>query len=90
MSEMVKQVATAICKSRTCEGMMCCQWPAQLGRTKCPVKDGAYDDAARASIAALRIPTDDMIDAGDAAGMTATVRTATVAIWTAMVKEALR
>ena len=45
---------------------------------------------ARAAITALRIPTDDMIDSGDAAGMTATVRTMTTAIWTAMVKEALR
>ena len=45
-------VAKAICKSRTCEGFSCCQWPANGGRTKCPVKAGAYDDAARDAIAA--------------------------------------
>ncbi len=57
MSEMVRRVATAICKSRTCEGISCCQWPAQGGRTQCPVKLGYYDDAARAAIEALREPT---------------------------------
>ena len=46
-------VAIAICKSRTCEGVSCCQWPAQGGRTQCPVKAGAYDDAARAAISAI-------------------------------------
>jgi len=46
-------VAIAICKSRTCEGINCCQWPAQGGRTQCPVKAGGYDEAARDAIAAL-------------------------------------
>jgi hypothetical protein len=46
-------VAIAICKSRTCEGINCCQWPAQGGRTQCPVKAGGYDEAARDAIQAL-------------------------------------
>ena len=41
-------IATAICKSKTCEGIQCCQWPANMGRTVCPVKLGYYDDAADA------------------------------------------
>jgi hypothetical protein len=45
-------VARAICKSKTCEGINCCQWPAQGGRTSCPVKVGGYDYAASAAIAA--------------------------------------
>jgi hypothetical protein len=45
-------VARAICKSKTCEGINCCQWPAQGGRTSCPVKAGGYDYAARDAIAA--------------------------------------
>ncbi len=47
------EVAVAICKSKTCEGYACCQWPANGGRIKCPVAGGGYDDAARAAIAAL-------------------------------------
>lgn len=43
-------VARAICKSRTCEGVSCCEWPANMGRHRCPVKAGGYDDAARAAI----------------------------------------
>ncbi len=46
-------VAIAICKSRTCEGFNCCQWPAQRGRTQCPVKDGGYNEAAKDAITAL-------------------------------------
>lgn len=46
-------VARAICKSRTCEGINCCQWPAQTGRRNCPVTSGGYDDAAQAAISAL-------------------------------------
>jgi len=46
-------VAIAICKSRSCEGIHCCQWPAQTGRLKCPVKAGGYNDSARDAIAAL-------------------------------------
>lgn len=49
----IRAVAEAICKSRTCEGVHCCQWPAQGGRTKCPVRDGHYDDAALAAILVL-------------------------------------
>lgn len=51
---LVRVVATAICKSRTCEGIRCCQWPANMGmglRT-CPVPTGAYDEAARDAITA--------------------------------------
>ncbi len=44
--------ALAICKSRTCEGMYCCQWPANLGRLNCNAKAGAYDHAARAALSA--------------------------------------
>jgi hypothetical protein len=54
MSELIRAVAKAICKSRTCEGVSCCQWPAQGGRTQCPVKDGGYDDAARDAISAVK------------------------------------
>ncbi len=46
-------VAIAICRSRTCEGINCCQWPANGGRLLCPVKAGGYEDAARDAIAAL-------------------------------------
>lgn len=53
MSELIRTVATAICKSRTCEGVSCCQWPAQGGRTQCPVRDGGYDDAARDALIAV-------------------------------------
>ena len=49
-----RQVARAICKSRTCEGFNCCEWPANSGRTRCPVEDGGYDDAAEAAIEAVR------------------------------------
>lgn len=50
------RIARAICKSRSCEGMACCQWPANGGRTKrqCPVYNGGYDDAADAAMEALR------------------------------------
>lgn len=50
----VERVARAICKSRTCEGASCCQWPANRGRTNCPVAKGGYDDAARDAIAAMQ------------------------------------
>lgn len=51
-----EQVAQAICKSRSCEGMNCCQWPANRGRLPkdCPVKRGGYDDAAQAAIDVVR------------------------------------
>ena len=51
--ELVREVARAICKSRTCEGYACCQWPANGGRTSCNVKTGGYDDAANAAIAVI-------------------------------------
>jgi hypothetical protein len=52
-TEVVETVKRAMCKSRTCEGANCCQWPANMGRTKCPVRDGGYDDAAADVITAL-------------------------------------
>ena len=57
---LIERVAKAICKSRTCEGFSCCQWPAQGGRTQCPVQMGAYDDAA---IAAVNAVCEDMHEA---------------------------
>jgi hypothetical protein len=48
----IRLVAVAICKSRTCEGVSCCQWPANMGRLNCNAKIGGYDDAARDAIAA--------------------------------------
>jgi hypothetical protein len=65
MSEKVREVAIAICKSRTCEGSACCQWPANMGRTVCNAKKGAYDDAAIAAIEAMREPTQDMVFAAN-------------------------
>jgi len=53
MSEHVRTVALAICKSRTCEGASCCQWPANRGRVNCNAMAGAYDEAAEAAIAAM-------------------------------------
>lgn len=49
----VEKVARAICKSRTGDGWRCCQWPSQGGRTNCTAKTGAYDDGARAALAAM-------------------------------------
>lgn len=44
-----EEIARAICKSRTCEGINCCEWPANAGRRhNCPVSKGNYADAARA------------------------------------------
>lgn len=68
-ANMIKTVAQAICKSRTCEGINCCQWPCNGGRWRdqnnqpgaCRVEEGRYDDAAREAIGALREPTDQMI-----------------------------
>lgn len=53
MTDLIRKVATAICKSRTCEGYACCQWPAHGGRTKCPVRDGGYDEAAQDALIAV-------------------------------------
>lgn len=53
MIDLVLTVARAICRSRTCEGVSCCQWPAQRGRTECPVNNGGYTDAAREAISAV-------------------------------------
>lgn len=52
----IQNLATAICKSRSCNGIKCCQWPCNGGqhgdwnryKTKCPVEQGGYDDAAKA------------------------------------------
>lgn len=52
----VERMARAICKSKTCEGFACCQWPANMGRTNCPVKNGGYDDAAIAALSASAAP----------------------------------
>ena|ERR1700728_4591506 len=50
MSEIRESVARAICKSRTCEGFSCCEWPANAGRRHdCSVSKGKYDDAANAA-----------------------------------------
>lgn len=63
---MVERVARAICNSKTCEGFMCCENPAQMGRRHdCPVKKGYYTDAARAAIEAMREPTEAMEEAAD-------------------------
>ncbi len=52
----VRHVARAICRSRTFEGIECCQWPANLDRAHtCPVERGQYDDAATDAIEALEI-----------------------------------
>jgi hypothetical protein len=64
MTEMVERVARAICKSRTCEGVACCAWPSNGGRVDCPVKRGAYNEAAHDAIAVMRDPTKTMLDAG--------------------------
>jgi hypothetical protein len=53
-AELLAQVARAICESRTCEGAACCQWPANGGRTNCPVEKGGYDDAAQAAITTVQ------------------------------------
>lgn len=64
---LAKSVARSICKSRTCAGINCCQWPCNGGRyhdqngqsTKCRVDEGRYDDAAREAILAYRNYVDD-------------------------------
>lgn len=53
MADLIRSVALAICKSRTCEGVSCCQWPANMGRHNCNAKQGAYDDAARDAMVAV-------------------------------------
>ena len=55
MDAMVEVVAKAICKSRSCEGAACCQWPANRGRSlaECPVWRGGYTDAARDAVEAM-------------------------------------
>ena len=57
----VRHVAHAICKSVTCEGINCCQYPSNGGHrrdsrgqpVKCMVDEGAYDDAAVAALTAV-------------------------------------
>jgi hypothetical protein len=86
---MLERVAVAICKSRTCEGIHCCQWPANGARINdCPVQRGAYNDAARDAIAAMREPTDAMVDAG-AGAQTSGRREGVPLAWRAMIDEAL-
>lgn len=64
----IEIVARAICKSRTCEGFNCCQWPANAGRIhQCTVPKGGYDDASQAAITAvfdaIAEPTPGMLNA---------------------------
>jgi len=53
---LVRRVAEAICMSRSCEGIECCQQPANRGRLAkdCPVKNGGYDDAAVAALGVVQ------------------------------------
>jgi hypothetical protein len=91
MSEMIERVAKAICKSRSCEGFMCCQNPAQMGRKGCPVKAGGYNEAARAAIEAMREPTQAMLDVGtDDAGWGDCEESEISYRWNAMVSAALQ
>ena len=57
MDVITEAVAKAICKSRSCEGAACCQWPANGGRSiaECPVWRGGYTDAAKAAIEAMDV-----------------------------------
>jgi len=58
----IKNIARAICKSKTCEGINCCQWPCNGGKRRdrfgqgapCNVDAGGYDDAAWAAFHAVR------------------------------------
>lgn len=50
--EKIEAMAKAICGSRSCEGVHCCQWPANRGRINC--HPYAYMDAAKDALAALR------------------------------------
>jgi len=90
----LEQVARAICQSKTCEGAWCCQWPANAGRRHdCPVSNGNYDDAARAAIAAMEVPTEEMVEAGVASqnvwgiGMTEVTEIYAAAIRAALKEE---
>jgi len=47
------EIAKAICKSASCQGIDCCQWPSQGGRLKCAVDQGGYKAAAQAVLAIL-------------------------------------
>lgn len=49
-----EKIARTMCKSKTCEGFACCQWPGSMGRTNCPVKNGGYDDAADSILSLIR------------------------------------
>jgi len=52
--DMVERVARAICKSKTGEGVHCCQWPGNGGRAMCFAAMGNFDDGARAAIEAMQ------------------------------------
>ena len=67
------RLARAACKSRTCEGMACCEWPANRGRIRCPVRDGGYDDAVDAILAELERPSEGMVEAANELDITAEV-----------------
>lgn len=48
---MIRRIAQAICKSRTCRGIDCCLHPANARkRGSCFADTGGYDDAARAAV----------------------------------------
>lgn len=59
---LVRLVAKAICKSNSCQGINCCQWPGNGGRhgdwnrlrRECPAKAGGYDNAALDAIVAYQ------------------------------------
>lgn len=74
---MIERVARAICK----EGSHCCQ---NEGRPTCWAS--GYEDAARAAIEAMRVPTPAMIEAGRWAAEEGGAET----IWSAMIDAALR
>lgn len=62
---LVRIVAKAICKSKSCEGIDCCQHPGNGGkhgdwnrtRRECPVENGGYDNAALDAILAYQAAT---------------------------------
>ncbi len=62
---LVRIVAKAICKSRSCEGINCCQIPCNGGkhgdwnrtRRECPVDNGGYDFAALDAVLAYQKAT---------------------------------
>ena len=90
MTDMIERVARAICKSRSCHGIQCCEWPANTGlRHKCTVVAG-YGDAARAAIEAMREPTLKMRLAGRRVKSSWLAENEEIEIWQNMIDEALK